>query len=229
MSGSLQPHGLSSPWSSPDQNTGVGSLSLFQGIFPTQGSSPGLLHCRQILYQLSYESKPLSGKEPACQCRRWKRFGLDPWVRKIPWRRAWQPTPVFWRILWTEEAGRLQSIGLHRVWYDWGDLVLRYTCRYLHIYVDNTEIDRLTQIYTSAVISEVNEHNYLYYSPNPAIWMALSPLGQGYALCLFKQWQRCHMDLSMISRTLHMPRNRNLWGFAFWLLFWFQKSRLQYC
>ena len=36
-----------------------------------------------------------SGKEPTCQCRRSKRLGFDPWVRKIPWRRAWQPTPVF--------------------------------------------------------------------------------------------------------------------------------------
>jgi len=36
-----------------------------------------------------------SGKEPTCQCRRWKRPGLDPWVGKIPWRRAQQPTPVF--------------------------------------------------------------------------------------------------------------------------------------
>ena len=36
-----------------------------------------------------------SGKEPACQCRRCKRYRFDPWVGKIPWRRAWQPTPVF--------------------------------------------------------------------------------------------------------------------------------------
>ena len=36
-----------------------------------------------------------SGKEPTCQCRRHKRHGFDSWVRKIPWRRAWQPTPVF--------------------------------------------------------------------------------------------------------------------------------------
>ena len=36
-----------------------------------------------------------NGKEPACQCRRYKRWGFDPWVRKIPWRRAWQPIPVF--------------------------------------------------------------------------------------------------------------------------------------
>ena len=44
-----------SPWNSPGQNTGVGSLSLLQGIFPTQGSNPGLLHCRRILYQLSHK------------------------------------------------------------------------------------------------------------------------------------------------------------------------------
>ena len=36
-----------------------------------------------------------SGKEPIHEYRRWKRCGFDPWVRKIPWRRAWQPTPVF--------------------------------------------------------------------------------------------------------------------------------------
>ena len=35
-----------------------------------------------------------SGKEPACQCRRHKRHGFNPWVRKIPWRK-WQPTPTF--------------------------------------------------------------------------------------------------------------------------------------
>ena len=58
MSNSLQPHGLYSPWNSPDQNTGVGSLSLLQGIFPTQGWNPGLLHCRWILYQLSYQGSP---------------------------------------------------------------------------------------------------------------------------------------------------------------------------
>ena len=49
-------HGLYSPWNSPGQNSGVGSLSLLQGIFPTtQGSNRGLLHCKQILYQLSHK------------------------------------------------------------------------------------------------------------------------------------------------------------------------------
>ena len=58
MSNSLQLHGLYSPWNSPGQNTGVGSLSLLQGIFPTQGSKPGLPHCKQILYQRSHKGKP---------------------------------------------------------------------------------------------------------------------------------------------------------------------------
>ena len=52
MSDCLQPHGLYSSWNSPGQNIRVGSLSLPQGIFPTQGLNPGLPHCRQILYQL---------------------------------------------------------------------------------------------------------------------------------------------------------------------------------
>ena len=43
------------PWNSPGQNTWVGSLSLLQRIFPTQESNRGLLHCRWILYQLSYQ------------------------------------------------------------------------------------------------------------------------------------------------------------------------------
>ena len=59
VSNSLQPHGLWSPWNSLGQNTGVGSLSLLQGIFPTQRSNPGLPHCRQILSQLSHMGSPL--------------------------------------------------------------------------------------------------------------------------------------------------------------------------
>ena len=57
-SNSLWPHRLYSPWNSPGQNTGVGSLSLSQEIFPTQELNQGLLHCRRILYQLSYKGNP---------------------------------------------------------------------------------------------------------------------------------------------------------------------------
>ena len=61
MSNSLRPHGLYSPWNSPGQNTGVASLSLLWGIFPTQGSNPGLPRCRWILYQLSHKGSPPQG------------------------------------------------------------------------------------------------------------------------------------------------------------------------
>jgi len=47
-----------SPWNFPGQNTGVGSLSLLQRIFQTQGLNPGLPRCRQILYQLSHQESP---------------------------------------------------------------------------------------------------------------------------------------------------------------------------
>ena len=60
MSNSLQPHRLYSPWTFSNKNTGVGCLSLLQGIFPTQGSNPGLPHCRQILYQLNHKGSPVN-------------------------------------------------------------------------------------------------------------------------------------------------------------------------
>ena len=62
VSSSLWHHRLYSPWNSLGQNTGVGSCSLLQELFPTQGLNPGLLHCRQILSQLSYQGSPMSGK-----------------------------------------------------------------------------------------------------------------------------------------------------------------------
>ena len=58
MSDSLWAHGLYSPWNSPSQDTRVGSHSLLQGIFPTQGLNPGLPYCRLILYQLSHKGSP---------------------------------------------------------------------------------------------------------------------------------------------------------------------------
>ena len=63
VSNSLLPHELwptnfLCPWNSPGKNAEVGSHSLLQGIFLIQGSNPGLLHCRWILYQLSHKGSP---------------------------------------------------------------------------------------------------------------------------------------------------------------------------
>ena len=65
-----------------------------------------------------------SGKEPTCQCRRHKRCEFDPWVGKIPWRRAWQTTPIFLpgESPWKEETGGLWSMGLERVRHDLSNL-----------------------------------------------------------------------------------------------------------
>ena len=72
----------------------------------------------------------LSGKESACHCRRHR---FNPWVGQIPWRRAWQPTPVFLpgEYLWMEETGRLQSIGLLRVGHNWSDLAHKHATHLL--------------------------------------------------------------------------------------------------
>ena len=95
VSDSLPPHGLwpsiLHPWDSPGKNTGVGCLSLLQGIFLTQGSNLSLLHCRQFLYRLSPGRSP--GKEMAIH------FSI-----------------LAWEIPWTEEPCRLQSIESQKSW-----------------------------------------------------------------------------------------------------------------
>ena len=65
VSNSLQPYGLAvrllCPWSPPGKSTGMGCHALLQGISPIQGLNPGLLHCRQILYNLSHQGSPNNG------------------------------------------------------------------------------------------------------------------------------------------------------------------------
>ena len=70
-----------------------------------------------------------SGKEPAWQCRRHKRWGFDPWVGKIPWRRAWQPTPVFLpgeshgqRSLWATD----HRVSKSQTWLKWLSTLAHY-------------------------------------------------------------------------------------------------------
>ena len=74
---SWRPHGLEParllcPWDSPGQSTGVGSFSFLQGIFLTQGSNPGLLHCRLVLYHLSHQGSP----EQKCPL-------INEWISKV--------------------------------------------------------------------------------------------------------------------------------------------------
>ena len=85
------------------------------GLIPGLGRSPG----EEIGYPLQYSWASLVAQlvKNLLHCRR---PGFDPWVGKIPWRRAWQPTQVFLpgETPWTEEPGGLQSIGSQRVRHD---------------------------------------------------------------------------------------------------------------
>ena len=182
MPDSLQSYGQYSLWNSPGQNTGVGSLSLLQGIFPAQGLNPGLPSCRCILYQLSHKGIPrllewvaYPFSSGSSQPRNWTRVSciagglFTNWAIRenftyvtytlkhteclinictlvekerlvaalIGWRyeefrRQWHPT-LAWKIPLTEEPGRLQSMGSHRVGHDWSDLAAAAARRNLNI------------------------------------------------------------------------------------------------
>ena len=104
--------------------------------------NPALLHCRQILYldasdllqghtARKWQSRDLNPdrwrswlKNPPCQCRRCKRCRIDPWVGKMPWRRKWQPTPVF---LPGKSHGQRSLVGyiVHGVAKSWTRLSVR--------------------------------------------------------------------------------------------------------
>ena len=87
----LQPgYPLYSPWNSLGQNTGVGSLSLLQGIFPTQGSNSGLPHCRQILYQLSYQAVKGAARNLANRVSRIRHHFSHSWKN---WLSNWNWVP----------------------------------------------------------------------------------------------------------------------------------------
>ena len=73
-------------------------IYIYIYILPNQGWNPGLPHYKPILYCLSHQ------EESYCQCRRLRRCRFDPWVGKIPWRRKWQPTPVFLPGEWRSQV-----------------------------------------------------------------------------------------------------------------------------
>ena len=104
MSNSLPPHGLHRPRNSPGQNTGVGSLSLLQGLFPTQGSNPGLPYCRRILYQLSHKGSP-SKMNLIVPTLEWKPSYLhtgSAWLGS--WLQPWTPPSWGSRSFWSLET-----------------------------------------------------------------------------------------------------------------------------
>ena len=105
VSDSLWPHGLYSPWNSPGQNTGVGSLSLLQGIFPVQGLNPGLPHCGQILYQLLHKGIP-----------RIPEWVADPFSRRSSWPRNQLGVSCIAGGFFTTWATRVLVTGFEIFW-----------------------------------------------------------------------------------------------------------------
>ena len=119
---------LPHPWDSPGKNTGVGCHFLLQCIkvkvkslsrvrllatpwTAAYQTPPSMGFSRQEYWSgLPLPSPPggASGKESACQCSRHKRLRFYPWVRKIPWSRKWQPTPV---LLPGKFHGRRSLVG----------------------------------------------------------------------------------------------------------------------
>ena len=136
VSDSLWPRGLYCPWNSPGQNTGVGSRSLLQGILPTQGSNPGLLHCRRILYPLSHQGSPhprwlltFSGlrqedKDPAPEPTNRSSihtiyYRLDLPLGGSTWR--WEPhRPCLKRELWGPVWSQGEEVGFEWTRLRWG-------------------------------------------------------------------------------------------------------------
>ena len=112
------------------------SLQLFMAQFPQPLSHPttAFFHLHLFVYlfghAMRHEGFPGgdSGKGPACQCRRHKRHGFDPWVGKIPWREAWQPTPVF--LPGESHGQRSWQVTVHGVAKSWARLkrLSTHTC-----------------------------------------------------------------------------------------------------
>ena len=126
-------------WNSPGKNTGVGSHSLLQGIFPTQELNPCNLHCRQMLYLLSHQGSLINSQLPSYvtslvaqlvkrlsamwETRVWS-LGREDLLEK---EMATYSSILAWKIPWTEELLRLQSIRLQRLGHKWATSLFPFT------------------------------------------------------------------------------------------------------
>ena len=136
-------HQASRPWNSPGKNTGVDCHFILQGIFLTQGLNPGLLNCRQILYQLSHQGSPGEAlKSHTIDEIRISFIWFDSGVEVLNhpttcfcvclplcWKKAMatHSSSLAWTIPWTEEPGGLQSMGSLGVGHDWATSLSLFT------------------------------------------------------------------------------------------------------
>ena len=107
-----------------------------------------------------------TGKEPTCQCKRCKGCRFNPWVRKIAWRKAWQPTPVFLpgESPWTEESGWLQSTGSQRVRHNWSELACMDTTQ-LRCWKWMSTFFKLIRSFIAFPVNPVSFQCFLFFPP----------------------------------------------------------------
>ena len=120
MSVSLWPHRLYSPWNSPGQNPGVGSRSILQVIVPTQGSNPGPVHCRQILYHLSHKETPRILECVAYPFSRgyfWPKNRTRVSCSAGGFFTSWAMKEVYRYESWTIKKSKCQIIDAFALWY----------------------------------------------------------------------------------------------------------------
>ena len=121
------PPGPSVHGDSPGKNTGVGCHALLQGIFPTQGSNPGLPHCRQILYHLSHQGSQLMAHA------NWKEFAK--YRNTFKWMIVWYIDMAEMKLLKNHHGNfdeehllkyriRIGSIGVFSLRYIYSNLIL---------------------------------------------------------------------------------------------------------
>ena len=127
--------------------------SLTQPYLTLSHSTPCSLTSHQLAPQLPEVTEVTTGKEPACQCRSHKRHGFDPWVGKIPWRRAWQPTPVF---LPGESHGQRCWLA-YSPWCDKeSDMTEVTECARVHTHTEHAVCKRLRQMRKHKLTAETH-------------------------------------------------------------------------
>ena len=152
-----------------------------------------------------------SGKEATCQCWRQKTRGFDPWVRKTPQEKemATHSSVLAWRIPWTEEPGRLWSIGSQSVRHDWSNLARTYIITYIYHY------NIVQSIFTALKVLCVLPVYLLLLQP-------LSPPSPSYSLslwiCLFWGFPINWVKHVAFCIWLLSPRINNMYFFLSFLI-----------
>ena len=165
----------------------------------------------------------LSGTESACQYRRRKRHGFDPWVGRIPWRRKWQPPPVFLLGKSHGQTSLMGHMGSQRVgqnWaqqsitaYKWSSSISRsfsvffQNCKGM-AYTDKSFTSSLNLISESWFLWHLYQGLYLVLSSWP--WIT-NPYSNGFSF--FISWDYNYLNTVVVSRNWRMARSLNWFYF----------------